>query len=151
MRFLQIEWHNHERARNAWDIERAEMKAKIAKQEGEGRQAKRLNEQLDRQVRMLEMALRNERAKAKGGKVEEKKGADSEKEKKKNGEEKGTKASKRARKLSVRPEWRMVKLTDFVQPSISLTIRFYRPTTTLKARRSASSTSTARQNTSRTA
>lgn len=66
MRFLQLEWHNHERARNAWDIERAEMKAKIAKQEGECRQARRLNEQLDRQVRMLEMALKNERAKNKG-------------------------------------------------------------------------------------
>ena len=65
MRFLQIEWHNHERARNAWDIERAEMKAKIAKQEGECRHAKRINEQLDRQVRMLEMALMNERAKSK--------------------------------------------------------------------------------------
>ncbi|KAI5365435.1 Putative striatin, WD40/YVTN repeat-like-containing domain superfamily [Septoria linicola] len=63
MRFLQIEWHNHERARNAWDIERAEMKAKIAKQEGESRQAKRINEQLERQVRMLENALKNERAK----------------------------------------------------------------------------------------
>ncbi|CAK4033134.1 Striatin Pro11 [Lecanosticta acicola] len=66
MRFLQIEWHNHERARNAWDIERAEMKAKIAKQEGECRHAKRINEQLDRQVRMLEMALKNERAKSHG-------------------------------------------------------------------------------------
>ncbi|KAI7180907.1 hypothetical protein KC352_g23582, partial [Hortaea werneckii] len=39
MRFLQIEWHAHERARNSWDIERAEMKAKIAKQEGEVRHA----------------------------------------------------------------------------------------------------------------
>ncbi|KAK5125509.1 hypothetical protein LTR85_000620 [Meristemomyces frigidus] len=65
MRFLQIEWHNHERARNSWDIERAEMKARIAKQEGECRHAKRINEQLDRQVRMLEMALKNERAKSK--------------------------------------------------------------------------------------
>lgn len=65
MRFLQIEWHNHERARNSWDIERAEMKGKIAKQEGEGRQAKRINEQLERQIRMLEFALKNERAKAK--------------------------------------------------------------------------------------
>jgi striatin 1/3/4 len=65
MRFLQIEWHNHERARNAWDIERAEMKAKIAKQEGECRHAKRINEQLERQVRMLELALKNERAKNK--------------------------------------------------------------------------------------
>lgn len=151
MRFLQIEWHNHERARNAWDIERAEMKAKIAKQEGEGRQAKRLNEQLDRQVRMLEMALRNERAKSKGGKVDEKKGAEPEKEKKKNGDEKGTKASKRARNISVHPAWRFMKLTDLVQLSTSLTIHSYRPATTLKARRSASSISTAQQSTSKTA
>ena len=65
MRFLQMEWHNHERARNAWDIERAEMKAKIAKQEGETRSAKKLNESLDRQIRMLERVLKAERAKAK--------------------------------------------------------------------------------------
>lgn len=60
-----MEWHNHERARNAWDIERAEMRAKIAKQEGETRSAKRLNESLDRQIRMLERALKAERAKTK--------------------------------------------------------------------------------------
>jgi len=65
MRFLQLEWHNHERARNAWDIERAEMKAKIARFEGESKHAKRVNEQLDRQVKMLEHALRNKRAKGK--------------------------------------------------------------------------------------
>ncbi|KAL1640036.1 1,2-dihydroxy-3-keto-5-methylthiopentene dioxygenase [Diplodia intermedia] len=65
MRFLQLEWHNHERARNAWDIERAEMKAKIAKQEGEVRSAKRLNDQLEKHVKMLENALRNERQKSK--------------------------------------------------------------------------------------
>lgn len=65
MRFLQIEWHNHERARNAWDIERAEMKAKIAKQEGDCRSAKKMNESLDRQIRMLEKALKAERAKNK--------------------------------------------------------------------------------------
>ena len=44
MRFLQLEWHNHERARNTWDIERAEMRAKIAKLEGENRHSKRINE-----------------------------------------------------------------------------------------------------------
>lgn len=66
MRFLQMEWHNHERARNAWDIERADMKAKIAKQEGECRKANKLNDQLEKQLRMLERALRNERAKSKG-------------------------------------------------------------------------------------
>ena len=65
MRFLQLEWHNHERARNAWDIERAEMKAKIAKQEGEVRSAKKLNDQLNKHIRMLEQALTNERAKSK--------------------------------------------------------------------------------------
>jgi striatin 1/3/4 len=65
MRFLQLEWHNHERARNAWDIERAEMKAKIAKQEGEVRSAKKLNDQLNKHIRMLEQALLNERARSK--------------------------------------------------------------------------------------
>lgn len=65
MRFLQLEWHSHERARNAWDIERAEMKAKIAKQEGEVRSAKKLNDQLDKHIRMLETALMRERQKGK--------------------------------------------------------------------------------------
>lgn len=65
MRFLQVEWHNHERARNAWDIERAELKAKITKQEGDFRNSKRLNQALDKQVRMLEIALRAERTKRK--------------------------------------------------------------------------------------
>ena len=62
MRFLQIEWHNHERVRNAWDIERAEMKAKIAKQEGDCRSMKKMNELLEKQVKMLEKALKTERA-----------------------------------------------------------------------------------------
>lgn len=70
MRFLQLEWHNHERARNAWDIERAEMKAKIAKQEGEVRSAKKLNDQLNKHIRMLEQALMNERKKSKAGSPE---------------------------------------------------------------------------------
>ena len=65
MRFLQIEWHNHERARNAWDIERAEMKARIAKHEGESRSSKKVNEMLERQVQMLEKVLKHERAKNK--------------------------------------------------------------------------------------
>ncbi|KAK4501213.1 hypothetical protein PRZ48_007020 [Zasmidium cellare] len=80
MRFLQIEWHNHERARNAWDIERAEMKAKIAKQEGECRHAKRINEQLERQVRMLENALRQARKQGPNGTAatSEAKGAEAE-------------------------------------------------------------------------
>ena len=71
MRFLQIEWHNHERARNSWDIERAEMKAKIAKQEGEVRHTKKLNEQLERQIKMLELALRNERSRKRDSAAEQ--------------------------------------------------------------------------------
>lgn len=38
------------------------MKAKIAKQEGEARSSKKLNDQLNRQIRMLEKALKKERA-----------------------------------------------------------------------------------------
>lgn len=66
MRFLQIEWHNHERARNAWDIERAEMKAKIAKQEGQCRQSKRIIEQQERTIKMLESAIRNANKRSNG-------------------------------------------------------------------------------------
>jgi striatin 1/3/4 len=69
MRFLQIEWHNHERLRNAWDIEREEMKQKIARQEGINKKLKRMTEVLDRHVKMLETALRTERAKTKAAAV----------------------------------------------------------------------------------
>lgn len=64
MRFLQIEWHNHERARNAWDIERAEMMAKITKHEGEAPMLKRQVEVLEKHLRMLEQALKLERTKS---------------------------------------------------------------------------------------
>ncbi|KAF1981285.1 WD40 repeat-like protein [Aulographum hederae CBS 113979] len=62
MRFLQMQWHDHERARNAWDIERAEAKAKISKQEGELRKTKAMNNTLEKHVRLLEQALKSERA-----------------------------------------------------------------------------------------
>ena len=51
MRFLQTEWHRHERDRNAWEIERAEMKSRIS---------------LSKHIKMLELALRKEREKIKG-------------------------------------------------------------------------------------
>lgn len=66
MRFLQVEWHNHERARNSWDIERAELKAKIARTEGDFRNSKKLNSTLDKHIRLLEASLRREREKNKG-------------------------------------------------------------------------------------
>ena len=65
MRFLQTEWHRHERDRNAWEIERAEMKARIARLEGEARTAKRLHDSLGKHVKILEIALTKEREKVK--------------------------------------------------------------------------------------
>ena len=78
MRFLQTEWHRHERDRNAWEIERAEMKSRIGKLEGDGRTSKRLQESLGKHVKILENALKKEREKVKalqaGSNVEEKPG-----------------------------------------------------------------------------
>lgn len=74
MRFLQMEWHRHERDRNAWQIERAEMKSRIGKLEGDGRTSKRLQESLGKHVKILENALRKERDKAKAPPVEEQTG-----------------------------------------------------------------------------
>lgn len=65
MRFLQTEWHRHERDRNAWQIERAEMKSRIGKLEGDGRTSKRLHESLGKHVKLLEAALKKEREKLK--------------------------------------------------------------------------------------
>ncbi|KAI1986029.1 1,2-dihydroxy-3-keto-5-methylthiopentene dioxygenase [Ophidiomyces ophidiicola] len=65
MRFLQSEWHRHERDRNAWEIERAEMKSRIGKLEGDARTSKRLQESLGKHVKILEIALKKEREKLK--------------------------------------------------------------------------------------
>ncbi|OJJ06155.1 hypothetical protein ASPVEDRAFT_32475 [Aspergillus versicolor CBS 583.65] len=65
MRFLQTEWHRHERDRNAWEIERAEMKSRIGKLEGDVRTSKRMHESLGKHVRLLEAALKKEREKVK--------------------------------------------------------------------------------------
>lgn len=66
MRFLQTEWHRHERERNAWEIERQEMKARIAALEGAGRRADAQQKSLGKYVKMLESAVQWERKKAKG-------------------------------------------------------------------------------------
>jgi striatin 1/3/4 len=65
MRFLQTEWHRHERDRNAWEIERAEMKSRIGRLEGDLRTSKRLQESLGKHVRLMETALKREREKVK--------------------------------------------------------------------------------------
>ena len=72
MRFLQTEWHRHERDRNAWQIERAEMKSRIGKLEGDGRTNKRLQESLGKHVKILENALKKEREKNKASQTEPK-------------------------------------------------------------------------------
>jgi len=108
MRFLQIEWHNHERARNAWDIERAEMKSKIAKQEGEIRHTKKLSDQLERQIRMLELALKNERAKSRSQAVNE----TSDESREGHREDAQAKASKGEERLGVKPTKRRFHRLD---------------------------------------
>jgi len=58
MRFLQTEWHRHERDRNGWEIERQEMKGRIAKLEGMTRKLDSSNNSLKKYVSMLEKALK---------------------------------------------------------------------------------------------
>src|ERR1700743_1063497 len=65
MRFIHVEWHAHERARNAWEIERAEMKQKITRMEGENNHLKRSHQVLEKHVKMLEKVILDERAKYK--------------------------------------------------------------------------------------
>lgn len=59
MRFLQTEWHRHERDRNGWEIERQEMKSRIAKLEGSTRKADTSIQILKKYVNMLEKALKD--------------------------------------------------------------------------------------------
>ncbi|KAK0567467.1 1,2-dihydroxy-3-keto-5-methylthiopentene dioxygenase [Tilletia horrida] len=63
LHYLQSEWRRYERDRNEWEIERAEMRARIALLEGERRGAENLKTDLMRRVKMLEFALRQERSK----------------------------------------------------------------------------------------
>jgi hypothetical protein len=65
MRFLQTEWHRHERDRNAWEIERQEMRVRIASLEGSGRRSDVQQKGLRKYVKMLEKALAAERKKGK--------------------------------------------------------------------------------------
>ncbi|KNC96640.1 uncharacterized protein SPPG_07853 [Spizellomyces punctatus DAOM BR117] len=63
LHFLQVEWRKFERERNEWEIERADLKARIALLEGERRGMENLRTDLMRRVKMLEYALRQERNK----------------------------------------------------------------------------------------
>ncbi|KAI1480680.1 WD40 repeat-like protein [Daldinia eschscholtzii] len=63
MRFLQTEWHRHERDRNAWEIERQEMKSRIAALEGSARRADATQKALKRYVTILEKKVKDQAAK----------------------------------------------------------------------------------------
>lgn len=63
LHFLQTEWRRYERDRNEWEIERAEMRARIALLEGERRSFENVKLDLMRRIKMLEHALRVERSK----------------------------------------------------------------------------------------
>ncbi|KAK9464971.1 Striatin family-domain-containing protein [Lipomyces arxii] len=57
MRFLQTEWQKNEQDRLKWEIEKAEMKSRIARLEGEKRGTDRLVDDLTRRIKMLEKSL----------------------------------------------------------------------------------------------
>ena len=65
MRFLQTEWHRHERDRNAWEIERQEMKGRIAALEGSARRSDATQKALKRYVAILEKKVKDQAAQLK--------------------------------------------------------------------------------------
>jgi striatin 1/3/4 len=66
MRFLQTEWHRHERERNAWEIEKQEMRGRIANLEGQARRADATQKALRKYVTILERKVKNQAAQLKG-------------------------------------------------------------------------------------
>src|ERR1700710_242084 len=71
MRFLQTEWHRHERDRNAWEIEKQEMKARIAALEGAARRSDATQKALKKYVTILEKKVKEQSIQLKGGKPDE--------------------------------------------------------------------------------
>jgi striatin 1/3/4 len=71
MRFLQTEWHRHERDRNAWEIERQEMKSRIANLEGQARRADATQKALKKYVTILEKKVKDQAAMLKSDKSTE--------------------------------------------------------------------------------
>ncbi|KAI1124142.1 WD40 repeat-like protein [Nemania abortiva] len=63
MRFLQTEWHRHERDRNSWEIERQEMKGRIAALEGAARRGDATQKALKRYVQILEKKIKDQTTK----------------------------------------------------------------------------------------
>lgn len=70
MRFLQTEWHRHERERNSWEIEKLELKGRIATLEGQARRADVTQSALKKYVGILEKKVKAQAAQLKAeGKI----------------------------------------------------------------------------------
>ncbi|XP_058445822.1 striatin-3 isoform X2 [Malaya genurostris] len=63
LHFIQHEWARFELERSQWDVDRAELQAKIAVLLGERKGQESLKSDLIRRIKMLEYALKQERAK----------------------------------------------------------------------------------------
>merc|ERR1711894_323493 len=63
LHFLQHEWSRFEMERGQWEVERAELQARIAFLQGERKGQENLKNDLVRRIKMLEYALKQERAK----------------------------------------------------------------------------------------
>ncbi|XP_076817429.1 striatin-3-like [Clavelina lepadiformis] len=63
LHFIQHEWSRFEMDRAQWDVERAELHARIAFLQGERKGQENLKRDLIRRIKMLEFALKQERSK----------------------------------------------------------------------------------------
>ncbi|XP_017854773.1 striatin isoform X2 [Drosophila busckii] len=63
LHYIQHEWSRFELERSQWDVDRAELQARIAMLLGERKCLESLKSDLTRRIKMLEYALRQERAK----------------------------------------------------------------------------------------
>ncbi|KAL4238704.1 hypothetical protein ACF0H5_003411 [Mactra antiquata] len=63
LHFLQTEWARFEMERSQFEVERAELQARIAFLQGERKGQENLKQDLVRRIKMLEFALKQERAK----------------------------------------------------------------------------------------
>jgi striatin 1/3/4 len=71
MRFLQTEWHRHERDRNSWEIDKQEMKGRIANLEGQARRADATQKALRKYVAILERKVKEQAIQLKGAEAGE--------------------------------------------------------------------------------
>lgn len=61
LHFIQHEWAKFEMERSGWDLERAELQARISFLQGERKGQDNLKNDLIRRIKMLEYALKQER------------------------------------------------------------------------------------------